>query len=191
MNPTLSLGVNVGIDDDMTETAGVGLELSGPIYQGGRLSSQVRQAIAQRDAERGALLVTAQRVEQNVANAYSFLEVARANIEATAEGVRAARKAFEGIREEATLGARTTLDVLDAEQELLDARANQIRAQYELTKASYALLSTMGLLTAESLNLRVQIYDPTAYYNLVDDAPARLSPQGQALERVLEAIGAD
>jgi outer membrane protein len=81
--------------------------------------------------------------------------------------------------------------VLDAEQELLNARANQIRAQYELSKASYALLATMGLLTAENLNLRVQIYDPTAYYNLVDDAPARLSPQGQALERVLQSIGAD
>jgi outer membrane protein len=191
MNPTLSLGVQLGLDDEWNENAGVGLDLSGPIYQGGRLSSQVRQAIARRDAARGALLVTAQRIEQNVANAYSFLEVAKANIVATAEGVRAARKAFEGIREEATLGARTTLDVLDAEQELLDARANQISAQYEETKASYALLSTMGLLTAEQLQLRVQLYDPTAYYNLVDDAPARLSPQGQALDRVLEAIGSE
>ena len=191
MNPTLSLGVQLGLDDEWNEDAVVGLDLSGPIYQGGRLSSQVRQAIARRDAARGALLVTAQRIEQNVANAYSFLEVAKANIVATAEGVRAARKAFEGIREEATLGARTTLDVLDAEQELLDARANQISAQYEETKASYALLSTMGLLTAEQLQLRVQLYDPTAYYNLVDDAPARLSPQGQALDRVLEAIGSE
>ena len=191
MNPTLSLGAEVGLDEDWNDSARVGLELSGPIYQGGRLSSQVRQAIARRDAARGALLVTAQRIEQNVGNAYSFLEVAKANIVATAEGVRAARAAFEGIREEATLGARTTLDVLDAEQELLDARANQIRAQYEETKASYALLSTMGLLTAERLQLRVQLYDPTAYYNLVDDAPARLSPQGQALDRVLEAIGSE
>ncbi len=189
MNPSLGVEAQVAIDEDETRTVGLGLRLSGPIYQGGRLSSQVRQAIAQRDAARSALLVTSQRIEQNLANAYSFLEVARANIVATAEGVRAARKAFEGIREEATLGARTTLDVLDAEQELLDARANQISAQYEETKASYALLATMGLLTAEDLNLRVQIYDPTAYYNLVDDAPARLSPQGEALDRVLEAIG--
>jgi outer membrane protein len=191
MNPRLSLSARVGLDDEWNDSAGVGLDLSGPIYQGGRLSSQVRQAIARRDAARGALLVTAQRIEQNVANAYSFLEVARANITATAEGVRAARVAFEGIREEATLGARTTLDVLDAEQELLDARANQISAQYEETKASYALLATMGLLTAQALNLRVQLYDPTAYYNLVDDAPSRLSPQGQALDRVLQAIGGE
>lgn len=191
MNPSLSLRAQVGLDDEWNESAGVGLELSGPIYQGGRLSSQVRQSIARRDAARAALLVASQRIEQNVGNAFSFLEVAKANIVATAEGVRAARAAFEGIREEATLGARTTLDVLDAEQELLDARANQISAQYEETKASYALLATMGLLTAQALNLRVQIYDPTAYYNLVDDAPSRLSPQGQALDRVLEAIGAE
>jgi outer membrane protein len=189
MNPSLSLSVGVGLDDEFNENVGVGLDLSGPIYQGGRLSSQARQAMARRDATRAALLVTAQSIEQNVGNAYSFLEVARANITATAQGVTAALVAFEGIREEATLGARTTLDVLDAEQELLDARANQISAQYELTKASYAVLATMGLLTAENLNLRVQIYDPTAYYNLVDDAPAILSPQGQALDRVLQSIG--
>jgi outer membrane protein len=191
MNPRLELSARVGVNDEWEESASLGLNLSGPIYQGGRLSSQVRQFIARRDAARAALLVTAQSIEQNVGNAYSFLEVAQANIVATAEGVRAARVAFEGIREEATLGARTTLDVLDAEQELLDARANQISAQYEQTKASYALLATMGLLTAQNLNLRVQIYDPTAYYNLVDDAPARLSPQGQALDRVLQAIGAE
>jgi outer membrane protein len=189
--PSLGAEARWGYDENGNQSATLGLSLEGPIYKGGRLSSQVRQAIAQRDAARGALLVTAQRIEQNLANAYSFLEVARANIVATAEGVRAARAAFEGIREEALLGARTTLDVLDAEQELLDARANQISAQYEETKASYALLATMGLLTAEGLSLRVQIYDPTAYYNLVDDAPARLSPQGQALDRVLEAIGSE
>ena len=55
--------------------------------------------------------------------------------------------------------------------------------------ASYSLLATMGLLTAQALNLRVQIYDPTAYYNLVDDAPTANSAQGQALDRVLQAIG--
>ncbi len=189
MNPTLSLTGQVGLDQDFNDTASVGLQLSGPIYQGGRLSSQVRQFVARRDATRSGLLVTAQTVEQNVGNAYSFLEVARASLDASERQVRAATVAFEGIREEATLGARTTLDVLDAEQELLDARANQISARADEVVASYSLLSTMGLLTAQNLNLRVQIYDPTAYYNLVDDAPTALSAQGQALDRVLESIG--
>jgi outer membrane protein len=105
--------------------------------------------------------------------------------------VRAAQVAFEGVREEAQLGARTTLDVLDAEQDLLDARANLVSAEVDETVASYQVLQAMGLLTAQNLGLNVQVYDPAAYYNLVDDAPARLSEQGQALDRVLEAIGAE
>ena len=64
-----------------------------------------------------------------------------------------------------------------------------ITAQEGEVNASYAVLSAMGLLTAEHLNLNVQQYDPAAYYNLVKDAPAALSEQGQALDRVLRAIG--
>ena len=87
------------------------------------------------------------------------------------------------------MGARTTLDVLNAEQELLDARANLISAMVDETVASYTVLSAMGLLTAAHLGLNVQIYDPAAYYNLVKDAPVIRSEQGAALDRVLEAIG--
>ena len=93
------------------------------------------------------------------------------------------------MREEATLGARTTLDVLNAEQELLDAQANAISAQADEVINSYRVLSAMGLLTAEHLRLPVQIYDPAAYYNLVKTAPTARSAQGQALDRVLQAIG--
>jgi len=93
------------------------------------------------------------------------------------------------VREEATLGARTTLDVLNAEQELLDARANGISAQADEVIASYEVLASMGLMTADHLGLAVQTYDPAAYYNMVKDAPATLSPQGRALDRVLESIG--
>ena len=189
MHPSLSLTGQIGLNEQLIQSATVGLRLSGPIYQGGRLASQVRQAMARRDASRSGLLVTAQTVEQNVGNAYSLLEVARASIDASERQVRAATVAFEGIKEEATLGSRTTLDVLDAEQELLDARAAQVSARADEVVASYSLLATMGLLTAQALNLRVQIYDPTAYYNLVDDAPTANSAQGQALDRVLQAIG--
>jgi len=79
--------------------------------------------------------------------------------------------------------------VLNAEQELLDARANAISAQADQVNASYRVLASMGLLTAEHLRLPVQIYDPAAYYNLVKESPAALSQQGQALDRVLRAIG--
>lgn len=189
MQPTLTLSGTASIDDDRAIAEQLGLNLSGPIYQGGRLSSQVRQFMARRDASRSNLLVVSQGVEQTVLNAYSQLEVARASRDASERQVRAAQAAFDGIREEATLGARTTLDVLNAEQELLDARANLISAMVDETVASYSVLSAMGLLTAQHLDLNVQLYDPAAYYNLVKDAPAIRSEQGAALDRVLQAIG--
>lgn len=189
MLPTLTLNGAASVDDDNVTGEQIGLNLGGPIYQGGRLSSQVRQFMARRDAARSNLLVVSQGVEQAVLNAYSQLEVARASRDASERQVRAAQAAFDGIREEATLGARTTLDVLNAEQELLDARANLISAMVEETVASYTVLSAMGLLTAQHLGLNVQIYDPAAYYNLVKDAPTIRSEQGAALDRVLDAIG--
>ncbi|HCP82670.1 MAG TPA: transporter [Octadecabacter sp.] len=189
LNPRLSLNGSLGLNDEGTASQQLGLTYGGTIYQGGQLQSVIRQAQARRDASRSGLLVMTQGVSQNVGNAYAILRVARASLEASNLQIRAARTAFRGVREEATLGARTTLDVLNAEQELLDAQANMISAQADEVVASYRVLATMGLLTAEHLNLGVQSYDPAAYYNLVREAPATYSQQGQALDRVLESIG--
>lgn len=189
MNPTVSLGARIGVDQDLNVGREIGITASGPIYSGGRLSSQLRQYMSRRDAERASLHVTSVQVAQFVANAYSFLEVARASAQSSNDQIAAARVAFRGVREEATLGARTTLDVLNAEQELLSAQANLIAAQADEVIASYQVLSTMGLLNAAHLRLPVQQYDPAAYYNLVKDAPTITSDQGQALDRVLKAIG--
>lgn len=189
MLPTASLSGNIVIDDEFETSRQLGVSVGGPIYRGGRISSQIRQAMAQRDQARAGLLNTSRDIERNVGNAYSFVQVARAVRNASNEQVSAARVAFEGVREEAALGARTTLDVLNAEQELLDAQANLIAAQVDETIASYQVLLSMGLLTASNLNLGVQVYDPAAYYNLVKDAPGLLSPQGRDLDRVLRAIG--
>jgi outer membrane protein len=191
LRPTVQLQGQLQYNQDLDDSAVVGVEASQSIYQGGALASQIRQFQAQRDASRGQLLETSRQIEQAVANAYATLEVARASGQAFELQVRAAQVAFEGVREEAALGARTTLDVLDAEQELLDARANLVSAEVDETLATYQVLSAIGLLTAQNLGLNVQMYDPTAYYNLVDDAPAYQSEQGRALDRVLEAIGAD
>jgi outer membrane protein len=95
---------------------------------------------------------------------------------------------FLRVREEATLGARTTLDVLDAEQELLDAKANKLRAEAQRYVGVYSLLSAMGLLTADHLQLGIVTYDPAAYYNVVKDAPVH-SNQGAALDRILKRLG--
>lgn len=189
LKPTVSLNGQIGIDDDFESSAQVGVSIGGPIYQGGALSSQIRRFMATRDSARAGLHITRHNLEQGVGNAFAILEVARVSRQASEEEIRAANVAFEGVREEATLGARTTLDVLDAEQDLFNARANQISAQADEVIASYSVLSATGLLTAEHLRLPVQQYDPTAYYNLVKDAPTARSAQGQALDRVLQSIG--
>lgn len=194
MRPSLNLTGRLGASEDLAEsdlsrTGSVGIELRGPIYQGGRLTSAQRQAMAQRDVQLAQLHLAGLQVKQDVGNAYANLRAARASRTASREAVRAAQVAFEGTREEATLGARTTLDVLDAEQDLLDAQANLISANADVVIAAYSVLAAIGELTARDLNLGVQTYDPAAYYDLVKDAPIRSSTQGQKLDRVLRALG--
>ncbi len=187
---TLGAGEEIG-GDDFSRTGSFGVQVTGPIYQGGLISSLKRQAMAQRDASRGNLHEVRHRIVQDVGNAYAILRASQAQRAATREQVRAAEIAFRGVREEATLGARTTLDVLDAEQELLDARASMISAEADVVTAAYSVLASLGQLTAKDLNLDVQLYDPAAYYNLVKDAPVPISPQGKKLDRVLRALGKD
>ena len=194
LRPTVDLSGRLALDldelnDGFETNQSVTLSIGGPISQGGRLASSIRQAMARRDAQRASLHVTSQNIEGEVGVAYALLAVSRASRDATDRQIRASRVAFDGIQEEADLGARTTLDVLDAEQDLLDAQVNSISAAIDETLAGYRVLSAMGVLTAEDLNLGVQSYDPAAYYNLVKDAPLGLSERGQALDRVLRAIG--
>ncbi|MCY4305241.1 MAG: TolC family outer membrane protein [Aestuariivita sp.] len=170
------------------DSASVFLNLAQPIYQGGALSSRLRKAMVLRDSARANLLVVQKNLQQNVATAMVRFDVATANIEALERQIRAAEVAFQGVREEATLGARTTLDVLDAEQELLNARANLIAAQSELGVAAYQIVASQGNLTAANLGLSTQIYDPKAYYEIVKDAPGLFSEQGRQLDRILQRL---
>lgn len=194
LGPTAQFRANIGLTDsfglsDYNNTASAAIELRQPIYAGGRLAATVRRGMATRDSIKANLLNIQKDVIQAVNEAYVRFETAGANLTATNERVRAAQVAFDGVREEATLGARTTLDVLTSEQELLDAQTSQIQARVERSLAAYQLLSAQGLLTAERLGLAVQIYDPTLYYNLVKDAPAAVSKRSKDLDRVLEALG--
>lgn len=191
--PTVTLGAQIGTTEnfglpDYNRSGSVSLNLKQTIYQGGALTARIRTAIAQRDAARANLLTVQRSVIQNANNAYVRLKVAQASLTATLQRIRSAEVAFRGIREEATLGARTTLDVLTAEQSLLDANTQRISAQAERATATYQLLQVQGLLTAERLGLAVQIYDPTVYYNLVKKAPIQSSKRGHDLDRVLKAL---
>lgn len=189
VEPTITARAGLGITD-----AGGGvspsasLTMSGTLYQGGAMASQHRAAIARRDAVRAQLHSTRHMIDLQVANAYVLLDVARASAQASDQQIRAAQVAFRGVREEASLGARTTLDVLNAEQELLDARAMRISTNVDQQIAAYTVLASMGLLTAKDLRLGVKTYDPTQYYNMVKTAPAAISEQGKALDRVLKGL---
>lgn len=193
LNPTISAIGSLNRNEDLdssnyTNIGRIGVELRGPIYQGGGLSSDIRRSIALRDQELGSLYETKKNISQDVGSSYAALSARRASLEASEERIRAARIAFRGVREEATLGARTTLDVLDQEQELLDAETARISDQANLYVAAYAVLQSTGRLTARDLKLGVQLYDPAAYYNLVKNAPTAMSEQGKQLDRVLKAI---
>ena len=191
MGPSVDLSAQAAENMNRSQdydTFSVGVGLSQTLYAGGSLSSAYRRAIAGRDAAKAALLQAGVTIGESVGQAWSQIEVARAQIGATDEQIRAATVAYNGVREEARLGARTTLDVLDAEQTLLDAQAARISAEASLQIANYSLLSAMGLLTVEHLNLGIPTYDPAAYYDAVKNAPAT-STRGKSLDRVLEAIG--
>ncbi|WP_299844009.1 TolC family outer membrane protein [uncultured Paracoccus sp.] len=196
-NPTLSAEARVGVnrspsvlsgDQEISRDAQVGLTMSQTLYSGGRLSSVLRKSMAQRDQARAGLLNVARQVDLAVGEAWANIDVAGAQIAAIDEQISAAQQAYDGVREEATLGARTTLDVLDAEQSLLEARTDKITAEANLQLAHYQLLAAMGLLTVENLKLGIPTYDPSEYYSAVRDAPYT-SRQGENLDRVLRAIG--
>lgn len=150
---------------DDSSSATVQLRAQIPLYQGGAGYSRVRQAQAQASQAQAAVSVAAREVQASIENAWSQFLVATASIRAGREEVRAARMAFEGVREEAVVGSRTTLDVLNAEQELLNARTRLVSAQRDEHVASYALLAATGELSAQELGVAVdQPYDPDVNY---------------------------
>ncbi|MEM6387211.1 MAG: TolC family outer membrane protein [Pseudomonadota bacterium] len=188
--PQLTGSASVGLDDDGDDTSSLSISLRGLIYQGGAIASGVRRSQALRDQVRASLYTAGLQVDQEVGNAYANLAVAVASIDASGRQVEAANLALEGVREEFQLGARTTLDVLDQEQELLDAQTNLVSATVDRQIAVYQVLDAMGRLTAQRLGLNVPIYDPAAYYNAVKNAPTvNVSPEGKRLDRVLRSIG--
>ncbi len=170
-----SVGVergNVGsFDYDGNSFGSAGVQAAMPLYTGGRNDSLVRQAQALLDQRRFQVQDAGRSVTQQVANAWIELETARVSIMARREQAEAARIAAEGVAEEARLGARSTLDVLDADQEALQADAEVVRALRNEYVATYGLLRAMGLLTVRHLNLGIETYDPDVNFTRVRSGP--------------------
>lgn len=131
----------------------VGARVSMPIFTGGLNASRVRQALAAADESRLQVLSVRRTVVEGISNAWNSYLAAEAVILSSREAVRANEIAFEGVRQEAFVGLRTTLDVLNAEQELLNSRLELVRAERDYQVASYALLQAMGRLTAQEVGL--------------------------------------
>ena len=160
------------VNDDLTgqRAASVGINVTLPFYSGGRNYSSVRQAQARVEGAAAQITTSLRTAVRNVGTAWSQLEVARASIESGKLEVRAAELAFEGVTEEAKVGARTTLDVLDAEEEVLNARADLIVARRDEYVAAYQLLAAMGKLTVDHLGLETGVTPPAeSYYDSVRD----------------------
>jgi outer membrane protein len=189
MKPTIAAQAQLSVDQDNLQENGVGINFNQTIYSGGALSSALRQAMANRDASFAGLKQRGVEVAEAVGIVWSNLDVADASIAATEQQISAAQIAFDGVREEASLGARTTLDVLDAEQDLLDARAARLSALAQRYIGIYQLLASMGLLTVDHLALGIPTYDPAAYYNAVRRAPTSI--QGKKLDRILRSVGSN
>lgn len=188
MGPTISGNVAATDNGNRADSFSASITLNQTLYSGGRNSALYRQSLSRRDIARAQLQQTTATIIQAVGAAWSSVEVAKASIAASDRQIRSAQTAYDGVREEAKLGARTTLDVLNAEQELLSARTSRLSAESSYYIGIYTLLSRMGLLTVDHLKLGIPTYDPEAYYNAVKNAPAT-SSQGKRLDRVLKAIG--
>ncbi|GGE33600.1 membrane protein [Marinicauda pacifica] len=143
-------------------SATIRAQVSVPLFTGGLNASRVREAIAAEDQARLQVVQARRQVIEGVTTAWNNLLAARAVIESSREAVRANEIAFDGVEQEAFVGLRTTLDVLNAEQELLNSRLNLVQAERDLYVASYNLLQSMGVLDAQRLELPVDAYDAEA-----------------------------
>jgi len=144
--------------------------LTVPLYQSGSEFSTIRQNKETLGQQRLSLDVNRDQARATVVQSWGQLDAAKAEIESTTAQVNAAEIALNGVREEARVGQRTTLDVLNAQQELVNARVALVTAQHDRVVASYTLLASVGGLSMQRLGLNVTIYDPQVHYQQVRDA---------------------
>ncbi len=171
--PTLSVQGTISRNEDSqtknltSKASQVVLSTTVPIYQGGSEYAAVRQAKQQQQQSRKQVDDARRTAVQALTQAWTTYQSTRAAIESTRQQIRANEIALEGVQREAIVGSRTTLDVLNAEQTLLNSRVTLVQNLANLVNTSYAVAAASGRLTARDLSLDVPLYDETAYYNAV------------------------
>jgi outer membrane protein len=153
-----------------TDQASILGQINVPIYDGGTAASQTRQAKELASQSRMVLEQVRNQTRTAVASAWVTNEGTKIALTAAESEVRAADVALQGVRREAAGGQRTTIDALNAQQDLTNARSRQIQAQRDRVIASYTLLSAVGRLDVHVLNLNTSDYLPEVHYHQVRDA---------------------
>jgi outer membrane protein len=145
-------------------------QLSVPIYQGGAEYSLIRQSKENLSQQRLNLEQVRDQTRSNVVTAWGQLVAGKAQVASAQSQVSASEIALNGVREEAKAGQRTTLDVLNAQQALVNARVALVTAQHDRVVASYAVLNAVGRLAPQVLGLKTNVYDPSVHYQQVRDS---------------------
>ena len=157
--------------------------LTVPLYQGGAEYSAVRQARQQAQQLRQTVDEQRRTATQQATQAWEQYQSSRAQVDSQRAAIRAAEIALDGVQREAIVGSRTTLEVLNQEQELLVNRTNLVQALATAVLQSYTLAAALGRLTAQDLGLDVEPYDMRAYYNAVRNRWAGLGDYSDVAER--------
>jgi outer membrane protein len=148
---------------DYTQGYSVTANVRIPLFSGGQQQSEIRQARQLARRARDELEQERRATIERTASAWAAWQASRAVVESSQSAVEARELAFEGVSREGEVGLRTTLDVLDAEQEALSARLNLVTAQRDEYVAAHQLLAAMGMMNVEYLGVPVAAYDPGAY----------------------------
>jgi len=144
-------------------------QITVPIYEGGEVYARVRQAKESLGQARLQADLQRDSIRAGVVSSWGQLDAARAVVQSSRAAVKAAEIALDGVREEAKVGQRTTFDVLQQQQILVNARVTLVSAQRDRVVASYAVMASIGRLSAQNLNLNVVVYDPTIHFDQVKD----------------------
>jgi outer membrane protein len=174
--PTVTLQASVQQSYEQTMTifrsfgASAIAQLSVPVYQGGTEYSLIRQSKENLAQQRLVLEQTRDQARANTVTAWGQLVAGKAQVTSAQSQVTASEIALNGVREEAKAGQRTSLDVLNAQQALVNARVALVTAQHDRVVASYAVLTAIGRLSPQVLNLSTTVYDPSVHYQQVRDS---------------------
>jgi outer membrane protein len=174
--PTVNLQVSAQqayeqqISVPRTFTAAAVAQVSVPIFQGGAEYSLIRQSKENLAQQRLVVEQTRDQIRANIVTAWGQLVAGKAQVASAQSQVTASEIALNGVREEAKAGQRTTLDVLNAQQALVNARVALVTAQHDRVVASYSVLNAVGHLSPQVLKLKTSVYDPSVHYQQVRDS---------------------